>query len=63
VESAEPTYCVDAADYPSEAETPCVGSECGAPGSHSSVMDTQCFCDDGYDWCAPDDPDDFSCCE
>lgn len=39
------------------------GESCGDPGTHSHIVDPgNCFCDDGYDWCAPDDPDDYSCC-
>ena len=39
------------------------GEACGDPGTHSHMADAgACLCDDGYDWCDPDDPDDYRCC-
>ncbi len=33
---------------------------CPDPNSHE--IDGQCFCNEDYDWCAPDDLRDLSCC-
>lgn len=47
--------------WPKEGGDP--SSECGGLGSHSSMVNgDSCICDDGYDWCDPDDPEDFRCC-
>ena len=38
--------------------------DCGGIGSHSEINEEteECDCDTGYDWCNPEDPDDFECC-
>lgn len=56
-------YCVDEDDRPTKEAGDCAcGCDCGDPGSHSSPMDGSCFCDAGFTWCVPDDPDDYTCC-
>ncbi len=32
------------------------------PGPNNHLEQDKCFCDDGYLWCDPFDPDDLSCC-
>jgi len=36
-------------------------SECGNTGCNSQQIGDQCFCDPGYEFANPDDPDDFEC--
>lgn len=51
--SGEPTGATGATTMPP--------AQCPDPNSH--VEEGSCFCDDGYAWCDPFDPDDLSCCE
>ena len=39
--------------------------ECGGVGSHSEINEEtgDCECDAGYDWCNPEDENDFECCD
>lgn len=36
------------------------GEDC--PDPHSYLSNDECFCDPGYTWCTPDDPNDLTCC-
>jgi len=31
-------------------------------GEHNAIIDGECYCEDPYQWCEPDDPNDYSCC-
>lgn len=61
ISSAEPSYCIAATDYPTGSGMSCA-SDCGAADLHSHIDGGNCFCDTGYTWCVPEDPEDFTCC-
>jgi hypothetical protein len=56
------SFCVAASDYPSVAQTPC-SLDCAAPGNLSHLEGMKCLCDEGFVWCKPDAPTDYTCCE
>jgi len=63
-EVCHPVYEEDGMQVDIECGPPGEPTDCGGPGSHSSINEAagECVCDPGYVWC-DDDPDDFSCCE
>lgn len=61
----QPVYEENGMQVDIECGSPDEPTDCGGPGSHSSINETtdECECDPGYVWCDIDDPMNYSCCE